>query len=398
MRRVGEWALRVLSFALLGVLLMRAWSPLGHSARAVSAKGSAVSSSLPLWSKTTPGRIHVSLDSALTPVERDWFAAIAHSGSVVTWDAPKIVPIAAALTRMVDPSGVSELEVSAPAKSMIEIRGPAGGLDSITAGNNGARLVIPGSASAMDLQIGTTKVAVAKPDSVVFRKLLVEGAASWETKFTIKALTERGWSVDALTHVAPGVDVREGDPVIPDTSRYAATIAVDSTAALIRRGADAFVRNGGGLVTLSDASTIGPVGARAIVLQRGSAGDIRGSRVGNGRVVRVTYKDLWRRRMAAADSVDDPVAAHRELLANIVASVARAPRIAPRTALRDAMPIDSLADPAPLADMVAKLGYRSALADAGSPLGDAVPTSLLFGILIASLLIELVSRRLRGAR
>lgn len=340
----------------------------------------------------------MSLDSALTPVERDWFAAIAHSGSVVTWDAPKIVPIAAALTRMVDPSGVSELEVSAPAKSMIEIRGPAGGLDSITAGNNGARLVIPGSASAMDLQIGTTKVAVAKPDSVVFRKLLVEGAASWETKFTIKALTERGWSVDALTHVAPGVDVREGDPVIPDTSRYAATIAVDSTAALIRRGADAFVRNGGGLVTLSDASTIGPVGARAIVLQRGSAGDIRGSRVGNGRVVRVTYKDLWRRRMAAADSVDDPVAAHRELLANIVASVARAPRIAPRTALRDAMPIDSLADPAPLADMVAKLGYRSALADAGSPLGDAVPTSLLFGILIASLLIELVSRRLRGAR
>ena len=389
MRRGGEWVLRVLSFALLGVLLMRVWSPPGHSARAESATGDAVASSLPHWSKTSPGRIHLSLDSALTPVERDWFAAIAHSGSVVTWDATKIVPMAASLTRVADPAGVSELDVSAPAKSIVEIRGPAGGVDTVTAGNNGLRLVFPGSATGMTVYVGATKAVVAKPDSVILRKLLVEGAASWETKFTIKALTERGWSVDALTHVAPGVDVREGGPVMPDTARYAAIIAVDSTAALISRGADAFVRLGGGLVTLSDASAVGPRGGRAIVLEKGSAGEIRAIRLGNGRIIQVSYKDLWRRRMAATDSVDDPVAAHRELLADIVASVALAPRVAGST--------DSLADPAPLADMVSRLGPRSAPADAGSPMGDAVPTSVLFGILIASLLIELASRRLRGA-
>lgn len=389
MRRVGEWVLRVLSFALLGVLLMRVWSPLGHSARAESATGEAVASSLPRWSKTSPGRIHLSLDSTLTPVERDWFAAIAHSGSVVTWEAPNIVPVAAVLTRVVDPVGVSELDVSAPAKRIVEIRGPAGGIDTVTAGNNGVRVVIPGAATGMTMYVGATKAVVAKPDSVIFRKLLVEGSASWETKFTIKALTERGWSVDALTHVAPGVDVREGDPMVADTARYAAIIAVDSTAALIRRGADAFVRKGGGLVTLSDASAIGPSASTATVLEKGSAGEIRAIRVGNGRVIHVTYKDLWRRRMATADSVDDPVAAHRELLANIVASVALAPRVAASAGV--------LADPAPLADMVARLGRRSALADAGSPLGDAMPTSVLFGILIASLLLEHASRRLRGA-
>lgn len=389
MRRVGEWVLRVLSFALLGVLLMRMWSPVGRSARAESATDGAVAGSLPHWSKTSPGRIHVSLDSTLPPLERDWFAAIAHSGSVVTWDAPKIVPVAAVLTRVADPVGVSELDVSAPPKGVVAIRGPFGGIDSVAAGPNGVRVGIPGSATSMTVYVGETKAVVAKPDSVVLRKLLVEGAASWETKFTIKALTERGWSVDALTHVAPGVDVREGSPAMPDTSRYAGVIAVDSTAALIRRGADAFVRKGGGLVTLSDASTIGPRGVRAVVLEKGPAGDIRAMRIGNGRVIQVSYKDLWRRRMADADSIDDPVAAHRELLADIVASVAFAPRIAVST--------DSLSDPAPLADMAAKLGRRTAIADAGSPFGDAIPTSVLFGILIASLLIELASRRLRGA-
>ena len=325
----------------------------------------------------------------MSPLDRDWFAAIAHSGSVVTWDAPKLVPLAAGLTRVVDPVGLSELDLSAPAKRIVEIRGPAGGIDTVTAGTNGVRLVIPGSASSTTVYVGAAKAVAANPDSVVLRKLLVEGAASWETKFTIKALTERGWSVDALTHVAPGVDVREGSPATPDTSRYAAVIAVDSTAELIRRGADAFVRTGGGLVTLSDAGTIGPRSSRAIILEKGLAGDIRAIRIGNGRVVRVSYKDLWRRRMADGDGIYDPVAAHRELLADIVASVAIAPRIP--------APADSLADPAPLADMVARLGRRSALADAGSPMGDAVPMAVLFGILIASLLIELASRRLRGA-
>lgn len=389
-RRAGEWVLRVLSVALLGILLMRAWSPLGQSTLAESAKGGVVASSLPHWSITSPGRIHLTLDSILTPSERDWVAAIERAGSRVTWDAPRVVPVAAVLTRVVDPAGVSELDAWAPAKSVVRIDEHGGAIDSAIVGTNGIRFEIPGASSGIALAVDATRAKVAVPDSVVFRRVLVEGSASWETKFTIEALTERGWVIDAITHVAPGVDVREGNPATPDTSRYAALIAVDTTATFVARGAGAFVRSGGGLVTLADASAVGPRGKAPVVLERGSGGDVRASRFGDGRVVRVSYKDIWRRRMADNDTIADPVAAHRAWLARVVAAVAYAPHI---LAVHD-----SLADPAPLADMVDRMGPRSPTVDDRIPLQEEVPSSVLFGILLASLLIELTSRRLRGVR
>jgi hypothetical protein len=270
------------------------------------------------------------------------------------------------------------------------VRDQIGALDSVTAGVNGMRLEIPGDATGIDASVGNTIARAATPDSIAFKRLLIEGSASWETKFTIAALAERGWKIDALTHVAPGVDVREGNPVTPDTSRYAAIIAIDSTASLVSRGATSFVRNGGGLLTLHDAGSIGPRGTAPIVLERRADGDVRASRIGNGRVIRVGYKDLWRQRMSGDDTIADPMALHRAWLARAVASVAYAPRIA--------SPPDSLADPAPLADMVDRLGFHSPAIDEGSPLRSEVPSSVLFGILVASLLLELASRRLRGAR
>lgn len=393
-RRIGEWALRVLSVALLGVILLRAWSPLGTSSRFERADQAAVASLLPHWSLTSPTRIHIALDSVLSPSQRDWLAAIGRAGSIVTWNAPRIVPAAVTLTRVIDPAGASELAASAPARSMVKVRDHIGPVDSITSGRNGVRIEVPGNVTDVSVSVGETVARAAAPDSVVFKRLLIEGSASWETKFTIAALAERGWKVDALTHVAPGIDVREGNPATPDTSRYAAIIAVDSTATLIARGATLFVRNGGGLVTLRDAASIGPRGTNPVLLERRADGEVRASRVGDGRVIRVGYKDLWRQRMTdddmVADTGADPVATHRAWLARAVASVAYAPRIL--------VPSDSFADPAPLADMVGRLGARSPAIDADSPLRSEVPSSVLFGILIASLLLELASRRLRGAR
>ncbi len=389
-RRIGEWLLRVLSLALLGVLLIRAWSPVGSSAKAERAAGEAVTTSLAHWSTTSPRRIHLTLDSVLPPVQRDWFAAIGRAGSLVTWDAAHIIPSAAILTRVADPAGASELDVSAPANSVVQVRGAVGAIDSVVAGADGVRLEIPGDATGVVVSVGSTRARAAAPDSVLFKKVLLEGSASWETKFTIAALTERGWKVDALTHVAPGVDVREGNPTSPDTARYAAIIAVDSTATLIGRGAAAFVGSGGGLVTLADAAAVGPRGTTPVVLERGADGDVRASRFGNGRLIRVSYRDLWRRRMADDDTIADPVAAHRAWLARVVAAVAYAPRIA--------APPDTLADPAPLADMVDRLGRRSLAIDDGTRLRTEVPSSVLFGILLVSLLLEVASRRLRGAR
>lgn len=389
-RRVAEWVLRVISMALLVVIVMRAWDPSRQSARVEDAGQGSLAASLPRWSMGALTRIHLSLDSVPPVAERDWLAAIVHTGTNVTWSSSRIVPLALAITRVPDPSAAYELAASAPADSVVVVRDDVGVLDSVEARAGGIRLEIPGAVNRAGVSVSNSKAWAAAPDSLVLKRLLIEGAASWETKFTIAALTERGWKVDALTHVAPGVDVREGSPAFPDTARYAAIVAVDSTAALVARGAASFVRSGGGLVTLHDASGVGPGGATPVVLERRPDGDVRAFRVGAGRVVRVGYKDLWRQRMADDDSVADPVAAHRAWLARAVASVAYVPRIA--------VAVDSASDPAPLAELVDRIGARSRSAGAATPMQNKMPSSVLFGILLVSLLLEVASRRLRGAR
>lgn len=389
-RRIGEWALRVLSLALLTVILMRAWEPLAASARLESVEQGAIAKSLPRWSVTKAAQIHLGLDSVLPPDQRDWLAAIQRAGTVVTWSGPHLAATAATVTRVADPAGASELSIAAPAQSVVIVRDHVGPIDSATIGMSGLRLEVSGDGTELGVSVGTSTAWAAAPDSIVFKRLLVEGAASWETKFTIAALAERGWKIDAITHVAPGVDVRDGAPVTPDTSRYAVIIAVDSTASLVARGATSYVRSGGGLVTLRDASVLGPRATSSVLLERRPDGDVRASRIGAGRMIRIGYRDLWRMRMSDDDTVPDPVAAHRAWLARVVASVAYAPRITSRA--------DSFADPAPLADMVDRIGARSAILSDQSPLRSEVPSSVLFGILLASLLLELASRRLRGAR
>jgi hypothetical protein len=389
-RRIGEWALRVISLAVLVVILMRTWGPSSRSARTENAGQGSIAESLPRWSIAGPARIHLALDSVLPHRQRDWLAAIERAGTNVTWNSTRITPLALTLTRMPDPSGTYELAASAPLDSVIVVRDAVGVMDSVKAGVDGIRTEIPGITNRAGVSVGGSNAWANAPDTMVLKRLLVEGAASWETKFTIAALTERGWKVDAVTHVAPGVDVRERSPALPDTSRYAAIIAVDSSAALVSRGANSFVRSGGGLITLHDASMVGPRGATSVVLEHRSDGEVRASRVGAGRVIRVGYKDLWRQRMSGDDTVSDPVAAHRAWLARAVASVAYAPRAS--------VAVDSASDPAPFADMVDRLGARSGSADAASPMRGEVPSSVLFGVLLVSLLLELASRRLRGAR
>ena len=389
-RRVGEWALRVLSMALLAVILMRTWAPPRSLTRVESVSQASVANSLSRLSMTDPARINLALDSVLTPDQRDWFAAIQRAGTIVTWSGPRIAATAATLTRVADPVEASELSFAAPLKTIAVVRDHIGTIDSIRLGSDGLRLEIPGAGTDIGVSAGASTAWAAAPDSIVFKRLLVEGSAGWETKFTIAALAERGWKIDAITHVAPGIDVREGSPLVPDTSRYAAIIAVDSTASLVARGADSFVRNGGGLVTLRDASSVGPRTTSSVLLERRADGDVRASRVGNGRVIRIGYKDIWRFRMTDDDTVPDPVAAHRAWLARVVASVAYAPRMTVQA--------DSTTDPAPLASMIDRIGARSAVLDAPSPLGTGVSSAVLFGILLASLLLELVSRRLRGAK
>jgi hypothetical protein len=389
-RRIGEWALRVLSLALMVVILMRSWGPSTSTAPAERVTQRDIGKALPRWSLIRPAVVHLSLDSVLPPGQRDWLAAISRSGTRVTWSGSRISETAAALTRIADPGGASELSAAVPARSVALIRDETGIIDSAIAVNRGIRIEIPGTTSRIGVSSSGTTAWPAAPDSIIFKRLLVEGAAGWETKFTIAALAERGWKIDAITHVAPGVDVSVGSPASPDTSRYAAVIAVDSTAALIARGADSFVRKGGGLVSFHDASGIGPRVAASVTLERRADGEVRASRVGSGRIIRIGYKDVWRSRMADNDSVPDPVAAQRGWLAQVVAAVAYTPRVA--------VAADSAADPAPFADMVDRIGPPAASARDTLPPRSEVPSSVLFGVLLVSLLLELASRRLRGVK
>lgn len=385
-----EWALRALSLGLLAVLLLRALTPSVHGGSTASVRSAGLDAALRSWSIAPPSLAHVALDSAPTPVTRDWIAAVRRAGTPITWEGRGIPAVAVSLVRVADPVAAWNLAVAAPRGSHVVVGDAVGPIDSVTAGAGGVRLDIGGVDGPLTAALPGVTATATDADSVTLKRVLVEGTASWETKYTVAALAERGWGVDALTHVAPGVDVRLGSPSRPDTARYAAVVAVDTSASLVASGASAFVRDGGGLVTLRDASALGPAGGAGVVLERRGDGDVRAYRVGHGRIIRVSYKDLWRRRLTNDDTVPDPVATHRMWLARVVSSVAYAPRVmlAPSRA----------SDPMPLADIVDRLGPPSAAPSARASAVQGIPTALLFALLMAALLLEWLSRRMRGAR
>ena len=101
-------------------------------------------------------------------------------------------PVAATLDRVVDPAGLAEFAAAGTAHDVILVRDPVGVIDSVAAGVGGIRVEIPGAAGLVGASTGSSTAWTSPPDSVIFKHLLVEGAASWETKFTVAALVERG--------------------------------------------------------------------------------------------------------------------------------------------------------------------------------------------------------------
>lgn len=394
-RVAAEWLLRATSLALVALLLWRALHPSAPAERRESGRSDGLARTLAAWTAAPPAVGTLALDSVPTPAQRDWIAALRHAGTALTWSGGTLHATALTVTPLPDPAGAWQIDAAAPNGATLVARDGIGPIDSMRVRGGGARLVVPRVDGGVVLGGGGATAAAPPRDSLLLRRVLVEGSAGWETKFTVAALEERGWTVDALMHVAPNVDVRVGSPSRPDTARYAALIAIDTSARLIASAAGAFVRSGGGLVTLHDATTIAPAGGTALVLERRADGDVRAYRAGAGRVFRVSYPDVWRERMAPADSGGDPVAAHRAWLARVVSSVAYAPRVDRMSAWRD--------DPAPYADLVARAGPPSAarttsVAPAVSGFLAGVSDMLLATLLFGALLLEWLSRRLRGAR
>ncbi len=373
----------------------------------------------------TPESLAVVTDTALDPVHRDWLAAERAAGRPVRWGG-KPAPVAVSVEPLADPAGGWRVLAAGPDSAVLRVADSLGALDSLTATGGGASVMVPRVVGGVALTAGAQAALVSPGDSLVLRPVVVFGAPTWETKFTIAALEERGWRVDARIPLSPDTAVVQGRPRSLDTARVLAVVALDGTAAREARAILAFVRQGGGLVlgpgaaaapafaalrpAVSGAREAAPVfevsaaePRRALALaplerlaehavaleRRGGRVAVAAHRVGLGRVVQLGYDETWRWRMAGPDGSVDT---QRRWWTALVGSVAYRPTLAaePEVAAHDA----------PLARMAAALGPAASIDYARqSPGGDPRkrPPWWLFVAGMVALVGEWASRRLRGA-
>ncbi|HEU4586345.1 MAG TPA: hypothetical protein VFR95_11375 [Gemmatimonadaceae bacterium] len=420
--RAAESLLRVAVIALLAWYLVHAIRVRRHGPEE-SASSASLRESLARWSTVSePERVHVALGHPPSGVERDWLAALPAAGTEVEWSGPSLVPTAIAVEPRADPAGGVNVSVAAPESAMVVLRDTLGVLDSARTTAAGVHAVIPKPRAVTDAVVGPVVARAAPRDSLHLGRLLVIGSASWETKFTVAALEERGWKVDAHIVVSPKGDVRQGEIAAIDTARYSAVLAIDSTAGRYGERIARFVQQGGGLVLWAPATRarslarIAPGAAGKLiedegevpsdsaprlalglmplerltddaiaVERRGADVSIAARRAGQGRVIETGYTTSWRWRLAGGD---DAPARHREWLAGLVASVAYTGRTSIASPPTDA---------APLASLIDRLGPAAPeWKEAG--LDQEIVARWVFGVLCAALLLEWSSRRIRGVK
>jgi hypothetical protein len=363
MRSRAEWLLRGAAIALLTWVLWAALRP--PAATSGWADSRTLPRALVRWTVASPPptSAHVVIDDSagLPAYAGQWLAALGRTGTHVSWSAPRPLPATAIeLDPVADPRGATLVRVAAPAGATVTLRDALGPYGPMTAGT----AVLHGTVGTLDAVVGGMPARGLLRDSLTLRRILVLGRAGWESKFAIRALEEEGWFVDAKLRVTPTLLVTQGRPTAPDTARYAAVVVVDSVGRALAGAtgaAERYVRSGGGLIA--------------------EAG----------------IRETWRWRMAGGDS---GVARHRAWWAARVAGIAYAP--ATDRGL-SADPASVHADPAPLAHLIDALG--SPISDSKAATVMAHPTGSdldptrspwIFGALLATLLLEWASRRLRG--
>ena len=412
MRSRAEWALRAALLAALGLALWATVRPAEIPAPAI-ATGSALDRTLVEATREPVAALSLRLDSVPGPVHRDWLRAIRAAGTSVAWNARDVAPIAIAAAMVPEPERRIRVAVAGADSARVVLSDALGALDTLRAGAAPATALLRTASGALSAAGSGIRATAASVAPVGVRRVLVLGSAGWESKFVIAALEEAGWTVDARIRVAPGVETRQGADLSLDTARYSAVIALDGTAAGSAGAIDRYVSAGGGAI-LAGAATrlpafsrmtpavagarraaaprpgffLGSVKADAAILEsRAGAPLIAARRSGSGRVLASGHDETWKWRMSPGE---DAPAGHREWWTALVSAVAYAP-----AAARDST---GAGDPAPVAALAAALGPPS-----DRELGPAAsgarmpPVWLLFGVALAALLGETVSRRLRGA-
>ena len=423
-----ERTTRAASLALIVLLIGHAFYSL-RERPSLRAEGPAVEDALARWSTTeTPRRIHVGLDSLPTPHLRDWLAAFPGAGTGASWDGETPAPSAVSVEPVADPRKPSKVWVAARPGTRVELRDELGALDGTTAQGHGTVFVLPRLEGQVQASIDGNGLATNDlQDSLSIKSVLVVSMAGWEGKFIAAALEERGWQVDARFAVAPSGDVEQGaGQVRLDTARYSFVVAVDSVIARYTDQLPRYVRQGGGLVVVGEASSVRAlvpllparrgIPTRPTDFRRETIDDPRQSfalgdlyrlkegamvletredkiaiaawRVGDGRVIQVGYADTWRWRMAGL--ADDAVEAHRLWWSALASGVAYAPRFDRQ--------VPGRVEPTPLATLVERIGAPAPRElELAGILDDPRLLPLLFGVLVGLLMLEWMSRRLRGA-
>ena len=432
-RRIIEGVLRALALAVLAWMLWRSSRPAGaEGPTRAAARGDSLPAALVRWSvRDAAESLHVGFDTVPSPRTRDWLVALRRAGRQVGWDGASLPATAVAVERVAAPRGGVRVLAAAPSGAAVAVGDAAGVLDTLraAAGGSGAGVAF---ATTLPLEMPAATVAgtaarAPRADSLRVGRVLVLGAAGWESKFVLAALEEDGWAVDARLRVSPTVEVSQGTRAELDTARYAAAVVLDSGAAAAYGAALVrFARRGGGVVIAGDAARApalrdiaaaaagdavpGVAGALssdsarrglglvplarlapdAVALERrGGTVAAAARRVGPGRVVQLGYTDSWRWRMLGAE---DAPARHRSWWSRVVASVAYAPPVRLSVFAADSI------SPAPYAALVAALGPPTAAPPATPPAPGAPLPRWAFALVLGALLAEWTSRRLRGAR
>jgi hypothetical protein len=425
-QRVLERALRAASLALLAYALWTSLAPQANDEGWRTASHGALADSLPRWTADLAAdSLHVSVDGFPDRATRAWLAALRRAGAHVEWSSPGgLPPVALAVEPLNAPGGGARALLAAPAQEHVALSDGIALVDTVRMSSSAADVrpvVMHGITTAA---LGAGRASAMARDSLGRRGVLVLGSAGWEAKFVIAALEERGWRVAARLRVAPGVEVTQGAMIL-DTARVGVVVALDTTADRDAGRIARFVRGGGGLVIAGAAmqsEALAPLAAgragarispatiafadsaprRALgffsigALARGAVplevrdGHVAAAarRVEAGRVVQVGYDETWRWRLAGSNDAPE---AHRAWWSAVVGSAAY------RAA--HSIAVDSTAtDPAPLAATVAMLGAPTAPISSGrAPLRAHGLRPWVLVLLLAALLAEWTSRRIRGA-
>jgi hypothetical protein len=422
---VRVWVERALRAASLGILAMMLWrSVQGEGTNGISSvQGTASLAELRVWSTTpiAPPEARVTFDSVPQPVVRDWLRGLRRAGTVVGWTG-KLPPIAVTTSSIPSPAGGTAVLVAAPRGSTVEVRDDIGPFDTVIATGGGARFVVHADGPFI-VHDSNGQATARRSDSSMLRRVLILGDAGWEAKFASAALEEAGWKVDAMIHVAPGVDVSQNAGYHIDTARYSAVIALGESTSPWATAIDEYVRSGGGAIIGPDAAgrmssalragTAGtPITPTAhgasetlasiplsplqalrpdviVIERRGDAVAVAARRHFAGRVIQIGYPESWRWRMGGDERAMED---HRNWWSGLVSAAAYAPRVA--------LPVSSVeADGAPLAALVSAIGPALPSAAMLRPLETRSHSMVWLAILLAfTVLTEIASRRLRGAK